>query len=898
MNTVREAHTAEAGVAHAAAAASPPFPETQSRPANPLMERMFGVAVKSSPDAQKGLDRLSLRWLKWLCLALLAFFVIVSTLSLTKISVRHNVEQSQGVITEASERAALAASVLDKVVAWMDTAANAPSRAQMVALAAQGADIAGAALVADDGKVVVAQPAGYEGFFASVPVANTGGIDINAVYAQDGSGIFATVSRPVLGGRLVVALPPLALSGGDDAAILSPSGRVIDGPARLASGNPASTLGLGPDTLRARINALKPDGFVEATETMGGRTWTGFAPIPNTDLAVVHAAQRSSSATVRGLAIVFVSLALGTAAIVAAILQSLFQHIDRAQTEFAEDEVSRQRYQTVMDNAGGGIFEVDLTSNEAFLSASLTRLLNLGGDERVLSVPEFLGLFHDHDREGLYNGMRRAQVSGEFSQDVRVQHLPLVLSCQGKSQMRGAAEHGTPDRKVIMGLAIDVTEARGAQARLQAAEARLFDALGSMSDSFVIWDRRNQLVLWNSRFEDFFGFAPGQLQPGLDHATVSYHANASVIESIAPDVTDGSVEMRITGDRWIRYQESATLDGGRVAIGTEITQVRRRETELRINHEKLQDNVSMLQDMQHQLIDLAQNYETEKIRAEEANQSKSEFLANMSHELRTPLNAINGFSDIMNKEMFGPLGDPRYKEYVSDILFSGRHLLSLINDILDMSKIEAGKMTLNVDTLHINDMIQQVIRILRGRAEENRLKLVFNEVQAQAIQADPRAVKQILLNLITNAIKFTPENGVVRVMVEPKATGIIVRVADSGIGIGPEDLKKLAQPFEQASNNTSGEGTGLGLALSKSLVELHGGNFGIASTVGEGTTITFTLPNAPIVTAQLQGGNVVSEEISRIASTISNALQQGADAAQEAAEAGGVEPQQAGRSAA
>ena len=154
---------------------------------------------------------------------------------------------------------------------------------------------------------------------------------------------------------------------------------------------------------------------------------------------------------------------------------------------------------------------------------------------------------------------------------------------------------------------------------------------------------------------------------------------------------------------------------------------------------------------QVRIVELAENYEQEKIRAEEANQSKSEFLANMSHELRTPLNAINGFSDIMKKEMFGPLGDPRYKEYVSDILFSGQHLLSLINDILDMSKIEAGKMTLNTETLQMSDMINQVIRIVRGRADENRLKLIYDEQVVPEIEADPRAVKQILLNLATNA---------------------------------------------------------------------------------------------------------------------------------------------------
>jgi len=249
----------------------------------------------------------------------------------------------------------------------------------------------------------------------------------------------------------------------------------------------------------------------------------------------------------------------------------------------------------------------------------------------------------------------------------------------------------------------------------------------------------------------------------------------------------------------------------------------------------------------------------------------------MSHELRTPLNAINGFSDIMKKEMFGPLGDPRYKEYVNDILFSGQHLLSLINDILDMSKIEAGKMTLNTEALQMSDMISQVIRIVRGRADENRLKLVYEDQIMPEIEADPRAVKQILLNLATNAIKFTPEGGVVTIAVEAKSAGLIIRVSDTGIGISEEDIERLAQPFEQIDSQHSRkhEGTGLGLALSKSLVELHGGNFKIQSVVGQGTTVIFTLPNKPPAAKPVQSNTEVGNEISRLAKDIADVLTAG-----------------------
>ena len=375
-------------------------------------------------------------------------------------------------------------------------------------------------------------------------------------------------------------------------------------------------------------------------------------------------------------------------------------------------------------------------------------------EEQYISVQQFLNLFRDTDRERLLQTIKRAHFSGEFDIDLAVARLPLMLSCSGRPSTRGV-----DNARVIVGMALDITEQRGAQARLQAAEARLFDALRSMNDSFVIWDARDQLTLWNTRFENFFGFSPGSLRPGLDHATISYHAEKSVQDRFETGEGLG-YEILLKDGRWIRYLETSTADGGRVSIGTEVTAIRTREHQLKENEQALQKTISVLRKSQSRIVELAESYEQEKIRAEEANQSKSEFLANMSHELRTPLNAINGFSDIMQKEMFGPLGDPRYKEYVNDILFSGQHLLSLINDILDMSKIEAGKMKLLPEAIEMNEMIQQVIRIVRGRADDKRLKLIYHPKEFQEVEADPRAVKQVLLNLISNAIKFTPEGGI------------------------------------------------------------------------------------------------------------------------------------------
>ncbi len=497
--------------------------------------------------------------------------------------------------------------------------------------------------------------------------------------------------------------------------------------------------------------------------------------------------------------------------------------------------------------------------------------MGLPRKEQTIPVSQFLGLFHPQERERFLATARRAHTQGEFDIDVSVAHLPLILQCRGRPSTRSDNNFS----RVIVGVALDITEQRGAQVRLRATEARLHNALSSMTDSFVVWDAMNRLVVWNVKFEDFFNITPGTMQPGMDHASIDYLAKPAIQTTAQTGDSEGWVEMRLTDGRWIRYIESQTAEGGRVSVGTEITEIRMREAELKENETALQNTVNVLRKSQARIVELAERYEQEKIRAEDASQSKSDFLASMSHELRTPLNAINGFSDIMKKELFGPLGDPRYKEYINDILFSGQHLLALINDILDMSKIEAGKMSLNTEIVFMHDMVSQVVRIIRGRAEDSQLNLKIVADEIREIEADPRAVKQILINLLTNAIKFTPEGGTVGVELIEKQTGVIVKVNDTGIGISQKNIDRIAKPFEQVedSPNKQTEGTGLGLALSKSLVELHGGNFKIESTLGEGTTVIISLPNKPIVRIEpTEETGDVSQEISKLADDIATVL--------------------------
>ena len=238
--------------------------------------------------------------------------------------------------------------------------------------------------------------------------------------------------------------------------------------------------------------------------------------------------------------------------------------------------------------------------------------------------------------------------------------------------------------------------------------------------------------------------------------------------------------------------------------------------------------------------------------AQEANKAKSRFLANMSHELRTPLNAIIGFSEVMTHEMFGPVGSPRYLEYARLIHESGGHLLGLINGILDMSKIEAGKFELYEETFDLEDVAGRSVRFVKIQADRKGVNVRMDiPDDCRHIVADKRAVQQILVNLLTNGVKFTPRTGEVYLTAMRDAVGVAIVVSDTGVGIGPKDMERLGQPFEQAegSHVRTQEGTGLGLALVKALAMMHGGEATIESQLGEGTVVRVRLPYAAVTEA-------------------------------------------------
>jgi cell cycle sensor histidine kinase DivJ len=235
--------------------------------------------------------------------------------------------------------------------------------------------------------------------------------------------------------------------------------------------------------------------------------------------------------------------------------------------------------------------------------------------------------------------------------------------------------------------------------------------------------------------------------------------------------------------------------------------------------------------------------EAARAEAEQLNQGKSQFLASMSHELRTPLNAVIGFSDIMRLKLFGPL-DGKYSEYAQLIWESGQHVLDMINDVLDMSKIEAQRYELALESFDLREPVSQALRLMRGAGHDKGVEIVSQMPhEALNVSADKRAVKQIALNLLSNAVKFTPRGGEVRLKMEAVEDGVELVITDTGIGIAPEDVSRLGQPYEQAGDaDQKAMGTGLGLSIVKAMVKLHGGSVKIDSLLGEGTTVTVRLP--------------------------------------------------------
>jgi two-component system cell cycle sensor histidine kinase PleC len=519
------------------------------------------------------------------------------------------------------------------------------------------------------------------------------------------------------------------------------------------------------------------------------------------------------------------------------------------------NDAVRGRIDTALNRGRCGLWDWDLSRGRIFWSQSMFTMLGLETRSDLLTFGEVNALVKSDDID-LFE-IADQLISSKINcidHTFRMQHTDghwiwLRVRCELSQAAADAGLH-------LIGIAVDITEQKSLAEKTVEADLRLRDAIETIPEAFVLWDASDRLVLCNSHFQRLHKLPDSAVIPGTSYETVIEVGRMPEVRTRLHEVANQApgartFEAQLDDGSWLHISERRTKDGGYVSVGTDITRIKEHEQKLVDNDLRLRATVidlkrsqSELERQAIELADLAEKYSKEKTRAEEANQTKSKFLANMSHELRTPLNAIIGFSEIMESGMFGTLGSEKYQEYCHDILTSGHYLLEVINDILDMSKIEAGRMKLDMEELDLSKTLAESLRVVSGRANDKNLDLDAEIDGPISIVADRRATKQIIVNLLSNAVKFTPDGGKVIVRGRMVEDSIVLLIADTGIGIAPQSLRRLGRPFEQVESQLTKtyHGSGLGLAIARSLANLHGGSMRLRSKLGSGTVVRVSLP--------------------------------------------------------
>ncbi len=613
---------------------------------------------------------------------------------------------------------------------------------------------------------------------------------------------------------------------------------------------------LGPSQPLTTFGAAA--GTLEITLPGGAAALATVRALRN-PLGVVAVIQTASDALAswRSTTALTVTLSATTGFVVLILGFAFHWQATRAREADLIHDTVRGRIDTALNRGRCGLWDWDLARGRVFWSHSMFDILGLPAKNDLLTFGELNALVHEGDIDlyALARQLAEAQVQS-IDHAFRMRHadgrwLWLRVRCELARQEGETGLH-------LIGIAVDVSEQKNLVEKTTAADLRLRDAIETIPEAFVLWDADNRLVLCNSNFQELHRLPDEAVAAGTAYETVVAAGKKPIIRTTSVN-DDGqpqgarTFEAQLNDGRWMHISERRTKDGGYVSVGTDITKIKQHEQKL-VEGEKRR--IATINDLRYsqqalelqtgELADLAEKYAEEKTRAEDANQAKSKFLANMSHELRTPLNAIIGFSEIMESGMFGPLGAEKYTEYSRDIRESGEYLLDVINDILDMSKIEAGSVHFSPENLELDHILADSLRVVGGRANEKRLTLNSRIDLGITLKADRRALKQIALNLLSNAVKFTPDGGEITVRGRSRGGMVTIAIEDSGIGIPKDALHKLGRPFEQVESQLTKrhQGSGLGLAIAKSLAELHGGAMRIRSALGAGTTVVVRLPLA------------------------------------------------------
>jgi PAS domain S-box-containing protein len=503
----------------------------------------------------------------------------------------------------------------------------------------------------------------------------------------------------------------------------------------------------------------------------------------------------------------------------------------------------------LLESMGDAVVAIDSAQRIVLFNAEAQRVFGYAREE---AVGQRLGLLLPEMSRAAHREYVAAYMTGHDTRRAMARRRVLARRKDGSEFPAevSVSSLSVGGELLVTALLRDVSEQAAAEDELKALNQPLAEVnadlarrteefavtLATIRHGLVLYDAEQRLRVWNRRYHEIYGMPPEKLRAGmtlrevmeLSIAVGNYDAaDAERIIAerlrIAERTEPTTFHQRLGNGRLVEIVQEPTADGGRVLAFTDVTERERREAELRQARDA----------------------------AEAGNRIKSRFLANMSHELRTPLNAIIGFSDILARGLFGPLGDRRYTEYAADIGTSARHLLGLLTDILDMAKLEAGQMALVEDEIDVEALLAGAVRLLRLRAEERGIELVVAPSSGlPPVRGDALRLRQILLNLITNAVKFTPEGGRIEASARMEEDGgLALLVRDTGCGIAADDLERVFQPFVQADGSAGRrhEGAGLGLSIARSLAELHGGTLSLAARPEGGTEARLVLPAGRLV---------------------------------------------------
>ena len=782
------------------------------------------------------------QWPVAVTLVLCALFAAVIAI---RAKADHDSHRSEALTATATETE-LAAARLDGLVS------GAASALEAAAMAGPAAAVSAGTGVPALGAIALFDPAGVPLDPGTAAQADLAPLGAAAQLATSSVWIGPLARGP---GRFAPALAVRMSDGSALAGFIDPS--VLPPPARgrqmLVTDSRGHVLAAVP-ALERPLGATVPDAFGVLLPGAEAGTASRYATGPDGQPVVIASVAAASGFVVHLVrdrtaidmawyrsmlfyALLFLGPALAACG-VWMLVKGQTERFDAVRQQMREAE---RRLRVAIDGARCGVWDWDLAADRVYMTDRLARLFGFTGSGRF-DTEDVLARLEDEDQ---------IRLRAALSASARIGTLDTLITVNGSDgpvhmhlRGRAATERRAPGSIRVIGVSMDVSEQRDIELKVAEAESRLRDAIESISGPFALWSPQRRLVLWNSGFATAFRLDASVLRRDASYDEVSRLA-ARAVRSQAHDSSDSQAqEIELQDGAWIRLQERPTSDGGLVTVGIDISTLKETEENILRSERQMRSIVAELERSERETQELAQKYNAEKLRAEEASTAKSSFLANMSHELRTPLNAINGFSQMMVQQVYGPLGDARYSDYARDILASGTHLLDLINDVLDMAKIEAGKFTIAPRTMMLEEVVEQAVRMVRGRADERGVTLETDFADIDEITADPRAVKQIVLNLVSNAIKFTEAGGRVLVQTRAGMSDVSIRVVDTGIGIPPEHLRRLGNPFEQVENEHARQhqGTGLGLALCKSFAEMHGGSMVLSSEVGVGTMVTVSLP--------------------------------------------------------